>query len=85
MNKRDLMRLQGMKPSDLQVNVGKTSFGKQLGNAMSLNVLQRLLCSILPAAGLVPHGMLVDPWESGVAQQEIAETRRPSKRARQSF
>ena len=35
----------------------------QVGNAMSQNVVERLLVSALPSVGIVPRGSLVDRWE----------------------
>ncbi len=68
------MRFQGMLSTSLEVVVSDTDFGHQLGNSMSINVLQRLLVSLLPAAGLSPPGTLQDPWLSGEAQQELIAT-----------
>ena len=34
--------------------------GKQLGNTMSVNVLERIFARVLPAAGLAKPGALVD-------------------------
>ena len=83
-----MMRLQGIVPNSLHVNVAPLAFRKCLGNAMSLNVLQRLLVSLLPSAGLVEPGQLHDPWLTGAAQselsatRELSTTRQPAKRAR---
>ena len=52
-----------------------TALGKQLGNAMSVNVLERLLVSALPAARLIPRGALEDRWASGSAAKALAATR----------
>jgi len=60
-----MMRLQGMTPEGFKVAVSEAQFGKQIGNAMSCNVLERLFVRILPAAGLVRHGALRDRWQHG--------------------
>lgn len=60
--KSEMMRLQGIDPKDLRVAVPETQLGRQIGNAMSVNVLERLFARILPAAGLVRRGLLVDRW-----------------------
>jgi len=65
LTKAEMMRLQGMDPQTFKVAVSNTQLGKQIGNAMSVNVLERLFVRALPAAGLMPHGSLVDRWESG--------------------
>ena len=44
----------------------------QLGNSMSLNVLERLLSSLLPAAGLTDT--LPDHWASGAAHKAIDDS-----------
>jgi len=63
--KAEMMRCQGIDPQTFKVDVSETQLGKQIGNAMSVNVLERLFVRILPAAGLVPHGLLHDRWEAG--------------------
>uniref|UniRef100_A0A6U6NTH1 DNA (cytosine-5-)-methyltransferase n=1 Tax=Zooxanthella nutricula TaxID=1333877 RepID=A0A6U6NTH1_9DINO len=64
MNKVEMMRLQGMPtPSEgFKVAVTEVQLGKQIGNAMSCNVLERLFVSLLPAVGLVPQGRLHDRY-----------------------
>merc|ERR1711920_1104939 len=57
------------------VEVSETQLGKQLGNTMSVNVLERLLVRVLPAAGLVKHGVLSDRWENGDAVKQLSCTR----------
>ena len=51
-SKEEMMRLQGMNPARFKVAVSAAQLGRQLGNAMSVNVLERLLALVLPAAGL---------------------------------
>ena len=53
-------RLQGLDPDQLRVVVSKTALARQLGNSMSANVLERILCRALPAAGLTAP--LRDRW-----------------------
>ena len=50
-NLRERCRLQGMSPDKLKVVVSGPQWRKQLGNAMSVNMLGRLLARLLPAAG----------------------------------
>jgi len=69
------MRLQGMDPTRFTVAVTDSQLGKQLGNTMSVNVFERLLVRVLPAAKLVKRGVLVDRWESGEAIEKLASTR----------
>ena len=54
------MRLQGMDPTEFIAVVSDSQLGKQLGNAMSVNVLERILARVLPAAGLAKPGAIVD-------------------------
>lgn len=67
MTKDEQMNLQGMasyKPFFRRV-VSESQLGKQIGNAMSVNVLERLLVRLLPAAGLVSAAAgrrLQDRW-----------------------
>ena len=54
------MWLQGMKPTEFTLAVSDAQLARQIGNAMSVNGVERLLMRVLPAAGLVKHGVLVD-------------------------
>lgn len=69
MSKNEMLRLQGMKTPEegFVVAVSDAQLGKQIGNAMSCNVLERLFVKLLPAAGLVPHSRLIDRWEESSA------------------
>ena len=72
MLKVEMTRLQGIVRASLNVVVvAESHLGHQLGNAMSLNVVERILVSLLAASGLVAHGDLVDEWASGVRGQEL--------------
>lgn len=76
LRKTEMMRLQGMNPSKFRKVVSEGQLGKQLGNTMSVNVLERLLARVLPAAGLVPGGAaLRDRWQDGSAVRVLARTR----------
>lgn len=70
--KDEMMRLQGMAPSAFKICVSEAQLGRQLGNAMSVNVLERLLVKLLPAAGLAKQGSLEDRWETGSALKTLA-------------
>jgi DNA (cytosine-5)-methyltransferase 1 len=60
MNLDEMLRCQGMERCFKQV-VSDRKLGGQIGNAMSQNVIERLLIKVLPAAGLVhPERRLVD-------------------------
>jgi len=71
MTKPEMMRLQGMNPKAFKVAVSDTQLGKQIGNAMSVNVLERLFARLLPACGLVRHGVLADRWQKGRPPAEL--------------
>jgi len=73
--KTEMMRLQGMDPTKFTVAVCDNALGKQLGNTMSVNVLERLFARLLPAAKLVPKGAIKDRWASGQAVRKLASTR----------
>jgi len=57
------------------VAVSDAQLGKQLGNTMSVNVLERLLVRLLPAAGLAAAAGLRDRWADGSAVRALARTR----------
>lgn len=75
LSKEEMMRLQGMDPTTFKVAVSETQLGKQLGNTMSVNVFERLLVRVLPAAKLAPRSELTDRWEKGQAVKELSRTR----------
>ena len=62
-----MMRLQGMIPSEFNMVTSEAQLGRQIGNAMSVNVIERILVSLLPAAGLTSPGRLADRWKDGSA------------------
>lgn len=63
MTLREMARLQGV-PDDFPVTVSETDFRQQLGNMMSVNVLERILLSLLPSAGLCRKEELMDKYGS---------------------
>jgi len=75
LSKEEMMRLQGMNPTTFKVAVSETQLGRQLGNTMSVNVLERLFVRLLPAAKLARASDLTDRWETGQAVKELARTR----------
>ncbi len=52
MNLDEMLRLQGFRPSQFRSVVSPVELGKQCGNAMSVNVVERVLARLLPVAGL---------------------------------
>jgi len=74
--KTELMRLQGMDPTTFTVAVPNGRLGHQLGNTMSVNVLERIFTRLLPAAQLVKKGTVIkDRWENGQALKKLMATR----------
>ncbi|CAE8638074.1 unnamed protein product [Polarella glacialis] len=72
----EMMRLQGMDEKGFVQDVSDRQLGKQIGNAMSQNVLERIMVTLLPAAGLVPRRCaLHDRW------QAACKAAAPKKRA----
>merc|ERR1712166_9599 len=62
-------------PTKFTVAVSDCQLGKQLGNTMSVCVLERLFTRLLPAAKLVRGGLVKDRWENGQAVKKLAATR----------
>jgi len=77
----EMLRLQGINPTDFRVAVSDTSIGQQIGNAMSVNVIERILHRALIAAGLVSAESIEDRWESGKAicslQRSVGQITKP--------
>ena len=63
-----------MGPTNFTVAVSDAQLAQQIGNAMRVNVLERLLARILPAAGLVNNGMCFDRWEIGAGVEQLSKT-----------
>ena len=68
------MRLNGMGPRMFTVDVSDAELGKQIGNAMSQCVLERLLNKLIPAAGFA-NKVKADRWESGEAVKALEPSR----------
>jgi DNA (cytosine-5)-methyltransferase 1 len=64
MNLQEALRLQGFDDS-FENMVSERQLRMMLGNGMSLNVLERIFCRLLPAAGL--SGPLEDPLSRGAS------------------
>jgi site-specific DNA-cytosine methylase len=62
MSTRELWRLFGLKDRDFLSNVPPLTLGQQLGNSMSVNVLERIFCNLLPAAGLRSRHEMLDRY-----------------------
>lgn len=71
----EMHRLQGMDPAKFKVAVPERKHGFQLGNTMSVNVLERLFLRLLPAAGLASAAKMRDRWASGEAVRELVKAR----------
>eukprot|EP00928_Gymnodinium_smaydae_P065132 TRINITY_DN48314_c0_g1_i1.p1 TRINITY_DN48314_c0_g1~~TRINITY_DN48314_c0_g1_i1.p1 ORF type:complete len:389 (+),score=64.17 TRINITY_DN48314_c0_g1_i1:98-1168(+) len=89
--KPEMMRLQGMDPSGFKQAVSEAQWGNQIGNSMSVNVLERIFVRLLPQAGLVPKNtQLKDRWEqaqkgtkrAGAPQQLGEEKQKKVRRIR---
>ena len=67
-------RLQGMGPTSIERDVSSPSLRVQIGNAMSPNVVERILGPLLPSAGFKPNAS-EDRWVSGKAMEQIRESK----------
>ena len=71
MNIKEMMRRQGIDPDNFKQVVSDSVMGQQLGNAMSVNVMERILAKALLAAGLIQKPSLkasklkLNRWEIG--------------------
>jgi len=74
MRPEEQMRFQGMDPTSFKTEVSEPELQRQIGNAMSLCVIERLLNRLIPAAGLANKAK-VDRWESGDAVRGLEESR----------
>jgi site-specific DNA-cytosine methylase len=58
----EMLSLQGMRADVCREGISNRQMGLMIGNAMSVNVLERLLVRLLPVVGLWPPGSLQDKW-----------------------
>ena len=58
----EMLVLQGISPNVRREGISDHQMGLMICNAMSVNVLERLLVRLLPAAGLVDDNCLYDRW-----------------------
>ena len=65
------LKLQGIDPKKFTFrNLDEATMSRQIGNSMSVNILERLIPRVLAAAGLQPANYL-DRWTSGVAFEAL--------------
>ena len=83
MTLEEMLRLQGMNPTEFIQNVPDKAVGEQLGNAMRVNVIERLLLNIFQSTNLSRKTNLTDRWKSGEALNELLCDR--SKRILNAF
>ena len=67
MKTEELLRPQGLNPAKFIKAVPDAALGKQIGNAMSVNCVERVFVRLLPAAGLWT-ATLYDRWEAAANQ-----------------
>ncbi|WP_288992749.1 DNA (cytosine-5-)-methyltransferase, partial [uncultured Marinobacter sp.] len=73
-NKQEMFRLQGMDPTKFKVSISQKSLGQQIGNAMSVNVVERVIQSTLKAVGLLDQAA-PDRWATGEALSQLKASR----------
>ena len=74
MNRQEQMRFNGMDPTKFNLDVSDSELGRQIGNSMAQNVVERILHSLLPAAGLT-NPLEPDRWKTGKAIEELINSR----------
>lgn len=83
-NCNEMMRLQGMRPDNFVQAVSPYQLGCQIGNAMSVNVLERLFVRLLPAARLVPVRKLHDRFAAAAVGPAPSTPKRKGPRPSRS-
>ena len=63
-----------MRLDAFNLNITGKQLGQMLGNSMSVNVIERILCRLLPAAKLSLQ--LDDPWETGSGMDRLVDQRK---------
>ena len=62
MSIQEMMRLQGIRENQIKNDNSEAEFGKQIGNSMSLNVVERILFAIFSTIGMLPES-IYDRWK----------------------
>ena len=79
-----MMRLQGFRPDRFSMpKISEDEFAKQLGNAMSVNVVERILHQVFQSTNLqhtadVNSGAAIDKWQTGVQFKSLLGSVDPS-------
>ena len=71
MSLEEMCRFQGFDPTKIKQSVSNVEMGRMLGNAMSINIVERILFRVLRHMGFVQLASTVDRWESGEAQRAL--------------
>ena len=71
----EMCRFQGIQPGSIDFGLSDREKGELIGNAMSVNVIERILKQALEAAGLVPQGTTTDRWKDGSAIEAMCDRR----------
>jgi len=74
MRTEEQMRFQGIDPTSFKKDVTEPELQKQIGNAMSLCVIERLLNKVIAAAGFLNQER-PDRWENGEAVKELEDSK----------
>ena len=74
----EMQALMGMMPDQLNTSMVRVSrFHHMLGNAVAVNVLERIFVKLLPVAGIVCQDALVDRWATLAGQRAAASRLQP--------
>ena len=68
-----MLRLQGIDHTDIVQAVNEMRLRSHVGNAISVNIMERIVSRLLPAAGLTTG--IEDPWQNGKAIAKLREAR----------
>ena len=70
-----MLRLQGMNPSRIVVDVSQSKLGQQIGNAMSVNVIEGILAAALKATNIERgENNRFKSWGNGTALKELVRS-----------
>ena len=75
MTLEEMARLQGIRPNSFTKVVNDYELGQQLGNAMSVNVIDRILYQVFQVTPLVKKLNLRDRWATGEGVRSLMHSR----------
>ena len=84
MSIQEMMHLQGIRDDQIKNDNSEAEFGRQIGNSMSLNVVERILFAIFSTIGMLPENS-IDRWRTLTTEELLGRTQSRAWRKNNSW